>query len=294
MITKDQLFKHFTQYTQEQILDALQKLSKYDTKIKPDADKFSDTVIEQLEQVFELGNQSKNQLAAQATFTKEEIFGHFNSAGYSPEQITTALKKLSESDKQIDHNANEFGEGILEKLENTFAILQAAINAYGGALDVAKVEELATSMANEQAIDIHPEVFRGVLEIKSAEAVAKAVITHELTQDIYQQTLRDLDAKTLDQANQQAAERIALMSLLNNPETVKEILATYGINNQAAQPQIMETTTACSLDFDPDAFLQEVGAKEKKPKTIQDTRRVAQNLLSKYRLNSSGLKTTNS
>ncbi|AHJ28478.1 hypothetical protein NSP_21460 [Nodularia spumigena CCY9414] len=56
----------------------------------------------------------------------------------------------------------------------------------------------------------------------------------------------------------------------------------------------METTTACSLDFDPDAFLQEVGAKEKKPKTIQDTRRVAQNLLSKYRLNSSGLKTTNS
>lgn len=55
MFTKEELFEYFSgQYSSEQIIDALDQLSKYDSEIDPEANEFPVTITERLEEAFKI------------------------------------------------------------------------------------------------------------------------------------------------------------------------------------------------------------------------------------------------
>ncbi|MCC5623550.1 hypothetical protein [Nostoc sp. CHAB 5715] len=80
--------------------------------------------------------------------------------------------------------------------------------------DLVPVEQIAMELVGEKT-DIPINVFKGFVDIVAGEAIARAVLEHQLHQTVYTQTLTDLDVKALD-----------------------------------------------TLDFDPDEFLLEVGARK--------------------------------
>lgn len=62
MFTREELFEYFAgQYSQEQIINALEELSKHDSEIDPDAEEFPTTITERLEQVFKIVEEAINQ-----------------------------------------------------------------------------------------------------------------------------------------------------------------------------------------------------------------------------------------
>ncbi|QLE42205.1 hypothetical protein FD723_18460 [Nostoc sp. C052] len=221
-------------------------------------------------------------------FTRSELFQHFEGE-YTQAQIIQGLSELAAIDKRIDPNGEEFDETIIEQLEDTFGIIQEAVDKHkllvARGENLVPVEEIAMELVGEKT-DIPINVFKGFVDIVAGEAIARAVLEHQLSETVYNQTLTDLDVKSLEAKNQQAANRISLMShLIQNPQTVERILEDYGINNNAnTQTQLAERTASCTLDFDPDEFLLEVGA-GKKPqsiKTIPDTQLLTKQLLKRY------------
>lgn len=221
-------------------------------------------------------------------FTRAELFQNFEGQ-YTQGQVILALSKLAEIDKQINPQAEEFEESIIEQLEDMFGIIQEALDkhkllaAKGEAL--VPVEEIAMELVGRS--DIPLEVFKGFVDIVAGEAIARAVLEHQLSRSVYEQTLSDLDTRALENKNQQAANRIALMAhLISNPETVEKILQEHGIRT-TADAQLIETTNSCTIDFDPEAFLRELQNPKKSPvtpsnlRTIQDTKRLTQTLLAR-------------
>jgi hypothetical protein len=62
MFTREELFEYFAgQYSDEQIMNALEELSKHDNEIAPNADQFPATITERLEQVFKIVEEAINQ-----------------------------------------------------------------------------------------------------------------------------------------------------------------------------------------------------------------------------------------
>jgi hypothetical protein len=62
MFTRKELFEYFAgQYSQEQIINALEELSKHNSEIDPDAEEFPTTITERLEQVFKIVEEAINQ-----------------------------------------------------------------------------------------------------------------------------------------------------------------------------------------------------------------------------------------
>jgi tryptophan synthase beta subunit len=62
MFTREELFEYFAgQYSEEQIINALEELSKHDSEIDPDAEEFPTTITERLEQVFKIVEEAINQ-----------------------------------------------------------------------------------------------------------------------------------------------------------------------------------------------------------------------------------------
>jgi hypothetical protein len=62
MFTREELFEYFAgQYNEEQIINALEELSKHDSEIEPDAEEFPTTITERLEQVFKIVEEAINQ-----------------------------------------------------------------------------------------------------------------------------------------------------------------------------------------------------------------------------------------
>ncbi|WP_445634498.1 hypothetical protein NSTC745_06321 [Nostoc sp. DSM 114161] len=220
-------------------------------------------------------------------YTKAELFQHFEGE-YTQAQIIKGLTELAKIDSSINPDGDEFDESIVEQLEDTFCLIQDAVDkqkllaAKGETL--VPVEQIAMELAQGQASDTPIQVFKGFVDIVAGEAIARAVLEHQISETVYNQTLTDLDVKSLEAKNQQAANRIALMShLIQNPQTVERILEDYGINSNAnTQTQLLETTTSCTLEFNPEEFLLEVGA-PKKSQTIPDTQMLTKQLLKRYR-----------
>ena len=223
-------------------------------------------------------------------FTREDLFLYFGDR-FSKEKILQALHELAKVDAAIDPEAVEFHGSIVERMEQIFKVIDQAIASnkqMTGVSSIAQIEQTAIDL-NINHPDIPIEVFKGFVDIVAGEAIARAVLEHQLHQTVYNQTLTDLDAKALQGKNQQAANRIALMThLISNPETVEKILQDYDISTNSTSG-LIETTNSCSIDFDPDAFLAEVGG-SKKPltvpttlRTVQDTKLLTQSLLKQYR-----------
>ncbi|AKG21302.1 hypothetical protein [Calothrix sp. 336/3] len=62
MFTREELFEYFVgQYSDEQIINALEELSKHDNEIDANADQFPATITERLEQVFKIVEEAINQ-----------------------------------------------------------------------------------------------------------------------------------------------------------------------------------------------------------------------------------------
>jgi hypothetical protein len=62
MFTREELFEYFAgQYSQEQIINALEELSKHNSEIDSDAEEFPTTITERLEQVFKIVEEAINQ-----------------------------------------------------------------------------------------------------------------------------------------------------------------------------------------------------------------------------------------
>ncbi|NDJ21000.1 hypothetical protein GS682_04935 [Nostoc sp. B(2019)] len=224
-------------------------------------------------------------------YTRAELFQHFDGE-YTQAQILQGLGELAAIDKRINPQGEEFDEIIIEQLEDIFCIIQDAVDKHkllaARGEDLVPVEQIAMELVGDRACDIPIEVFKGFVEIVAGEAIARAVLEHQLSEAVYSQTLTDLDVKALSGKNQQAANRIALMShLISNPETVEKILQDYGVST-APSLQLIETTASCSIDFDPDAFLAEVNDPKKLPtvpetlRTVQDTKLLTQQLLNQY------------
>jgi hypothetical protein len=222
-------------------------------------------------------------------YSRAELFQHFEGE-YTQDQIVQGLSELAAIDKRINPNGEEFDETIIEQLEDTFGIIQEAVDKHrllaARGENLVPVEQIAMELVGDRSADIPINVFKGFVDIVAGEAIARAVLEHQLSETVYNQTLTDLDVKALGSKNQRVADRIALMShLIQNPQTVERILEDYGINNNAnTQTQLVEKTASCTLDFDPDEFLLEVGA-GKKPqsiKTIPDTQLLTKQLLKRY------------
>jgi hypothetical protein len=97
-------------------------------------------------------------------FTRSELFQNFEGE-YTTEQVTQALSKLAEIDKQVDPNASTFDESIVEQLEDIFGIIQDAVDkqkllATNGS-SLTPVEDLAVELAGDR-LDIPKEVFKGL------------------------------------------------------------------------------------------------------------------------------------
>jgi hypothetical protein len=62
MFTREELFEYFAgQYSEEQIINALEELSKHNSEIDSDAEEFPTTITERLEQVFKIVEEAINQ-----------------------------------------------------------------------------------------------------------------------------------------------------------------------------------------------------------------------------------------
>ncbi|MEA5574069.1 hypothetical protein [Calothrix sp. UHCC 0171] len=62
MFTREELFEYFAGlYSQEQIINALEELSKHNSEIDPNAEEFPTTITERLEQVFKIVEEAINQ-----------------------------------------------------------------------------------------------------------------------------------------------------------------------------------------------------------------------------------------
>jgi hypothetical protein len=222
-------------------------------------------------------------------YTRAELFQHFEGE-YSQSQVIKGLTELAKIDKQINPDADEFDESIIEQLEDTFHLIQDAVDKHKllaqKGENLVPVEQIAMDLVGDRASSIPLDVFKGFIEIVAGEAIARAVLEHQLSKSVYEQTLTDLDIKALSCKNRDTANRIALMShLINNPQTVEKILLDYGINSETRLPEI---ANSCSIDFDPDAFLAEVSDPKKTPsvpttlRTVQDTKMFTQKLLKQY------------
>jgi hypothetical protein len=220
-------------------------------------------------------------------YSRAELFQHFEGE-YSQSQIVKALSELAAIDKRINPDGDEFDETIIEQLEDTFSIIQEAVDKHkllvAKGEDLVPVEQIAMELVADAKSDIPLDVFKGFVDIVAGEAIARAVLEHQLSETVYNQTLTDLDVKSLGAKNQQVANRISLMShLIQNPQTVERILEDYGIGN-TAQTQLLETTASCTKEFNPDEFLLEVntGKKPQSIKTIPDTQLLTKQLLKRY------------
>lgn len=226
-------------------------------------------------------------------FSREELFEYF-SEHYSQEQIVNALVKLAESDSTIDPSAEEFPASITERLEQVFKVIEDAIalaRAEGiasdkqltGTSDLAQIEQTAINLASDRAIAIPIDAVRGLIEILETEAIVEAVALHEQKRRVRDSALLQLEANSLIESSQLSNQRIeALNKLIRNPEKLDQILEEHGfLTTEEAGRQHAKLTASCSLDFDVDAFLDEVNQKKPQPKTIQDTKRLAKALVTR-------------
>lgn len=213
-------------------------------------------------------------------YTRTELFQHFDN--YSQEQVTQALEKLAEIDKQLDPNAEEFEESIIEQLEDIFSIIQDAIAStkqLPGTSSLAQIEQTAINLASDRAVAIPIDAVRGLIEILETEAIVEAVALHEQKKRVRDSALLQLEANSLVESSQLSNQRIeALNKLIRDPEKLDEILEEHGfLTVEEAERQHNELTASCSIDFDVDAYLDEVNKKkpQPQPKTIHDTKRLA-------------------
>lgn len=224
-------------------------------------------------------------------YTRTELFQHFDN--YSQEQVTQALEKLAQIDKQLDPNAEEFEESIIEQMEDIFSIIQDAFRQVAegiastkqlpGTSGLAQIEQTAINLASDRAIAIPIDAIRGLIEILETEAIVEAVVLHEQKKRVRESALLQLEANSLVESNQLSNQRIeALNKLIRDPEKLDEILEEHGfLTTEEAQRQHNELIASCSIDFDVDAYLDEVNQKKPQPKTIHDTKRIAKALVTR-------------
>jgi hypothetical protein len=223
-------------------------------------------------------------------FTRSELFQNFEGE-YTTEQVTQALSKLAEIDKQVDPNASTFDESIVEQLEDIFGIIQDAVDkqkllATNGS-SLTPVEDLAVELAGDR-LDIPKEVFKGFVEILAGRAIAQATVIHQFTNQLFKDVQGELQAQSLQQTTQETAEQVAfMMQLIQNPQTRQRIAQDYGLKPTSLVVTELQTTlTNDTTDFDPDAFLAEVSSEKKSmitpglKMTIPDTKSLVKSLLS--------------
>lgn len=208
-------------------------------------------------------------------FTRDELFEYFSDR-YTSEQVTDALTSLGE-----DPNAEGYPASITDRLEQVFKVVTDAIASskqLPGA-NLATVEQTAVQLAGDRSIDVTPDLIRGMLDILGAQAAVEAYAIHQHKKTIREGVLSQLQVGELAETNQVVAERIdALQKLVNDPETLDQILNDYGLLSQSAATEQRDRLTADS-EFNPDAFLMEVGAKKPQVQAIAHTKSLAKTLL---------------
>lgn len=233
-------------------------------------------------------------------FTREELFEYFSDR-YTPTQIIAILHKLAEEDQTLDPEALEFPAAITDRLEAAFKIVEMAIaqqktlagTAPQTESDLAQIEKLAIDMAVQSAINIPIEILPSIVEIVAGEEVARAAAISRMRDAVFRHALSEMDAKRFEQFSQESAENIQLiLRLVNDPQKLKQILGDYGLkSNDEVVTEFQALTSTCTVDFDPDAFLEEVTNGKKleeipensravKPKTLADTKAMVKALVS--------------
>ncbi|MBD2771126.1 hypothetical protein [Iningainema tapete] len=231
-------------------------------------------------------------------FSREELFEYFSDK-YTPTQIIAALHKLAESDKELNPEAEEFHTSITERLDQVIRIVEDAFNAQkqlgeGSPQPLANVQKMAIDMAAKQAVHLPNRVFESLVEILVGEAIANAQMLAQIQESALKQALAQKSQESLENLGQDAATRIQLaMRLVNDPEKLDRILEEFGVQPIAeTETQMQVLTNTCTIDFDPDAFLEEVAGGKKleeipeekrarKPQTLADTKAMVKALVSR-------------
>jgi hypothetical protein len=122
-----------------------------------------------------------------------------------------------------------------------------------------------------------------LIQILEAEAIVEAVVLYEQKKRVRDSALLQLEANSLIESNQLSNQRIeALNKLIRDPQKLDEILEEHGfLTVEEAGRQHLELTASCSIDFDVDAYLDEVNQKKPQPKTIHDTKRIVKTLVTR-------------
>ncbi|WP_375512551.1 hypothetical protein [uncultured Nostoc sp.] len=226
-----------------------------------------------------------------STFTRAELF-ELLSASYSPEQIIAGLEQLAQSDPAVDPNAQEFPVDISDRLDRLFNLAQATLDKSklsGGTGNLANIQTGAMDMATEQLqlVGVSRETFKAFLDIVADKTVAQAVAVHEFEQELFDEITSELDARSLKRRTEQGFDEIAFVyQLAKNPSIRQQITQEYGLKTgDEIKQQVQTLTTAATVGFDPEAFLQELGVptpekKSKLPTTIQDLKNLTRSLLS--------------
>lgn len=220
-------------------------------------------------------------------FSREELFEYFSDR-YNQTQIIAALYKLAEHDQNLDPEAQEFPSAITERLEQAFKIVEDAVTATkqltGEAQPqpLANVQKLAVDLASDRAVNIPSTVFNSLVEILVGEAIANAQMLAQIQEAALKQALAHKSQKSLENLGQDAATRIQLaLQLVNDPEKLDRMLQEFGVQTAGeteAQMQIL--TNTCTVDFDPDAFLEEIFSGKKLKETPENNRAVKPHTLS--------------
>lgn len=275
MFSRKELFDYFAQFTQEQVLSALAEIAKSDSSIKPDAENFPSSLVEQLKATLKPAPIKKNsqQLApvtsptlsaeiqdGEEVISRQNLLAYFNK--YQPEQIDQALTKLGQDPKQPT-----IPVAIANRLEYAFSLIESALakqKESGMTGGQAELQSLALDIAAGQ-INIPHQIFSELIEVVTGKAIVQGTVLGRLsniiTEQVYQDTTADYLANKIDSTG---ADIAALYEILQDPQKRDSILRQYGLKTEIEQQAqfIMQKTCSNEEEFNADEYLRQVSAKK--------------------------------